>query len=101
MKPRAIAPFPVSMPDWSEELAGRVEAFATAHHLPAPLRARWRALAADDAAALLEIAEELRLGENHLRDFCEWSEEVALRDATSVGAVLRSEGLRAARARDL
>jgi hypothetical protein len=52
---------------------------------------RWLALNASDGLALLELAQELRLGENQLRDLWEWAEEVAQRDHTSLAQVLTLE----------
>ena len=52
---------------------------------------RWLSLVEDDREALLDLALGLKLGENHLRDFLDWLEEVALRDGTSLGKILRGE----------
>lgn len=89
------------MPEWSAELSRRVDDFAAAHRLPAPLLEQWRGLAGADAAAVADLAERLRLGENHLRDVLEWADEIAIRDGSSIAAVLAAEPLRAALGRDL
>ncbi|HXQ24017.1 MAG TPA: hypothetical protein VN812_20215 [Candidatus Acidoferrales bacterium] len=60
---------------------------------------RWLRLAPADRAALLELAQELRLGENQLRDLWEWAEEIAQRDGLSLATVLGAEALAAARRR--
>jgi len=78
-----------------------MDAFAAAHKLQDTLRRRWASLAPADRESLLDLAEALRLGENHLRDVFDWAEEIALRDSTTIAAVLSAETVRAARARDL
>lgn len=60
---------------------------------------RWLRLASADRAALLELAQELRLGENQLRDLWEWAEEIAQRDGLSLATVLGAEAVAAARRR--
>lgn len=89
------------MPDWAAALRQRVGAFAAAHRLPPALAERWHGLAAADAEALADLAEALRLGENHLRDVLEWAEEIALRDGGGVADVLRRPAVVAALGRDL
>lgn len=89
------------MSEWSVELSRRVDSFAAAHRLQAPLLEQWRALAAGDAVAIVDLAELLRLGENHLRDVLDWADEIAVRDGTTIAAVLGAEPLRAVLARDL
>lgn len=58
--------------------------------------ARWQAWQATDRQALLTVAQELRLGENHLRDFLDWLEEIVLRDGGSIAAVLQQPAVRRA-----
>ena len=89
------------MPEWPSDLQRRTDAFCVEHRLQPAVAQRWRALDRADAAAVLDLAEALRLGENHLRDFLEWADEIAVRDATSIAAVLGGEAVRAARERDL
>ena len=60
---------------------------------------RWLRLPSVDRAALLELAQELRLGENQLRDLWEWAEEIAQRDGLSLATVLGAEAVAAARRR--
>jgi hypothetical protein len=50
--------------------------------------ARWLGLGAGDGAALLALVQELKVGENHLKDFLDWLEEIALRDGVNVAAIL-------------
>ena len=54
---------------------------------------RWLRLAEGDRAAILELVEELKMGENHLRDFLDWLEEIALRDGVSLCAILQRESI--------
>jgi hypothetical protein len=49
---------------------------------------RWLGLGAGDGAALLALVQELKAGENHLKDFLDWLEEIALRDGINVAAIL-------------
>lgn len=82
-------------------LRRRIGAFAAARRFQHGLRERWCAAADADAAALLDLAEELRLGENQLRDLYDWTEEIAARDGGTVAGVLGAAGVQAARARGL
>jgi hypothetical protein len=52
---------------------------------------RWLLLPEADQKPLLELAETLKLGENHFRDFFDWLKEIALRDGSSLGQVLKRE----------
>ena len=53
---------------------------------------RWLGLGESDRQALLKLTDELKLGENHFRDFLEWLEEISLRDRQGFGEILtRSE----------
>lgn len=89
------------MAEAEKSFESRLAFFAAAHPLPPTLVARWQALGAQDAAALLVLAERLRLGENHLRDFLDWAEEIAMRDDSCIATVLASEPVRGALGRDL
>lgn len=66
----------------------RLLAFADGRRLSRALLDRWLALSPSDAAALLAVAERLRLGENHLRDVLDGAEDIAARAGSSVAAVL-------------
>ena len=52
---------------------------------------RWLKLAENDRGALLALAEGLKMGENHLRDFLDWLEEISLRDGVSIRDILTGE----------
>jgi hypothetical protein len=54
---------------------------------------RWLKLAEVDRKAILSLAQELRIGENHLRDVLDWLEEISLRDGASFAAILGEEPL--------
>src|SRR3989338_1577806 len=54
---------------------------------------RWLGLSEVDRAALLDLAQGLKLGENHFRDFLDWLEEIALRDGLSFRDVLDGAAL--------
>jgi hypothetical protein len=70
--------------------------FAAERHYAAKTVDRWLHLAPADRKALLDLARELRLGEHQLGDLWEWAEEIALRDGTSIAAVLDDALLRTA-----
>lgn len=54
---------------------------------------RWLGLSEVDREALLDLAQGLKLGENHFRDFLDWLEEIALRDGLSFRDVLNGAAL--------
>lgn len=54
---------------------------------------RWLGLTEADRKALLGLAQGLKMSENHLRDFLDWLEEIALRDEVSLREVLEGESL--------
>lgn len=55
---------------------------------------RWLKLTEADRQAFLDLVHELKLGENHLRDFLDWLEEIALRDGVSFREIFAGEALR-------
>jgi hypothetical protein len=71
----------------------RVLAYGSAKGFHKPTLERWLGLTETDREMLLELAQSLRLGENHLRDFLDWLEEVALRDGLSFRDILNSPAL--------
>lgn len=74
------------MPETS--VAGRIRAYAEERRFRSATVDRWLAAPVADAAALLELALRLRLGENQLRDLWDWLDEVACRDRQPLAAVL-------------
>ncbi len=78
------------------ELRDQLAAYAQRKHLSPAICDRWQAWQAEDQAALLAYAEELQLGENQLKDFLDWLEEIALRDETAIQAVLGQIEIRSA-----
>ncbi|MBI3782605.1 MAG: hypothetical protein HY270_04310 [Deltaproteobacteria bacterium] len=76
-----------------------IKEFATQRHYRPATIERWLALAAADGQALLDLAAEMRLGENQLSDLWTWAEDVARRDGTSLADVLTSAAMTAARKR--
>jgi ribonuclease D len=83
------------------EVQERIRAYATNRAYGAATTERWLGLEARDGDALLQLATELRLGENQLRDLWEWAEEIALRDGLALHQVLTAEPLAAVRRRHL
>jgi hypothetical protein len=75
-------------------LTEQIVTYAQHKHLSAQTLARWQAWTEEDQAALLTLAEELQLGENHLRDFIDWLEETALRDGGTSRGVLSQPEIR-------
>jgi hypothetical protein len=69
-------------------MADEIRTFAHERRYGAPTLTRRLALDPADGQALLELARELRLGENQLRDLWDWAEEIAHRDHTSLAEVL-------------
>lgn len=39
------------------------------------------------------MAQELKMGENHFRDFLDWLEEISLRDRVAIGEILRHQSI--------
>ncbi len=68
--------------------------YAQTKHFSAPTLERWLALPAADRDALLEIANRLRLGENHFRDVLDLADDIAARQQTTIQAVLASASVR-------
>ena len=71
-----------------------LQGYAEQKRLSQPTRARWQAWAESDQHALLSLAHALQLGENHVRDFLDWLEEIVLRDGGSIAAVLQRPEMR-------
>jgi hypothetical protein len=76
--------------------AEQIVVYAQHKHLNAQTLARWQAWTEEDQMALLALAEELQLGENHLRDFLDWLEETVLRDGGTIHGVLSRPEIRRA-----
>ena len=76
------------------ELRDQLAAYAQRKHLSPATSDRWQAWLAEDQAALLICAQELQLGENQLKDFLDWLEEIALRDVMAIRVVLGQRGIR-------
>ena len=56
-----------------------IAAYAEVKRLSPQTLARWKAWSEEDQGALLAVARELQLGENQLRDFLDWLEEITAR----------------------
>ncbi len=54
---------------------------------------RWLHLSESDGEVLLEFARELNIGENHLREFLDWMEEMAHRDVVSFRDIVKSSSI--------
>ena len=54
---------------------------------------RWLGLSEPDREALLELARELAIGENHLREILDWTEEMSLRDGVNLGKVIKGKAI--------
>lgn len=69
-------------------LIEQVVAYAQAKRLHPQTLGRWQAWTEPDQGALWELVQELQLGENHLRDFLDWCEEIILRDGGTIADLL-------------
>ncbi len=67
------------------EISDTIRRWAAERHLPEPHLERWLALGHDDRAALLEIAEALRLRTGQLMTALEMLEEIAVRERATHG----------------
>lgn len=71
-----------------------LESYAEQKRVSQPTLARWLAWAESDQRALLSLAHALQLGENQVRDFLDWLEEIVLRDGGSIAAILQRPEIR-------
>ena len=71
-----------------------MRAYAASRRLRAGLEARWLAWASADAAAMLKLAEALRLGGNQIADVMTWLEDISSRDGTSPARLLSTAEIR-------
>jgi hypothetical protein len=75
-------------------LTDQIIAYSQEKRLSAQTLRRWQSWAEEDQAALLVVANELRLNENQLRDFLDWLEEIITRDGVTVRDILGRGDLR-------
>jgi hypothetical protein len=83
------------------DLQVAIRSYAGARMYSAATTERWLRLPGGDGDALLQLATELRLGENQLRDLWEWAEEIGTRDQLTLSRVLSAPPIATARARQL
>jgi hypothetical protein len=69
-------------------VAEQLALYAQEKRLSVQTLARWRAWVEEEQTAFLAIAQELQLGENQLRDFLDWLEEIVRRDGGTVRSLL-------------
>ena len=69
------------------EISATIRRWAAERHLPEPHLERWLALVHDDRAALLEVAQALRLRTGQLMTALEMLEEIALRERAAQGPI--------------
>lgn len=72
----------------------QIATYAQDKRLSPQTLARWKAWGEEDQAALFVVARELHLGENHLRDFLDWLEEITTRDGGAVRELLTRAEIR-------
>jgi len=77
-----------------KDFEAQLAAYAQRKRLSATTLSRWQVWPTEDQAALLTCAQELQLGENQLKDFLDWLEEIALRDVMAIQAVLGQRVIR-------
>jgi hypothetical protein len=80
----------------SQVLHHQITTFAGERRYRQAIIERWLQLDDIDAAAIMALAGELRLGENQLRDLWEWADEIARRDRLSLAEVFGSTDIVAA-----
>jgi len=68
---------------------GEIETYGKSKGIRPRTLQRWLRLSEPDRKALLDLACQLGIGENHLRDILEWTEEMNLRDGVSLWQVIR------------
>ena len=78
----------------SEAIEARILSWAADHRLPEPHRKRWIALDENDRAALLTIAETLRLRTGQFVIAQELLEEIAVREKLNLKEILERRELR-------
>ncbi len=66
----------------------QLDTYAREKRLSPHTLARWRAWSEEDQGALFAMAHVLQLGENHLRDFLDWLEEITTRDGGTIQELL-------------
>lgn len=71
----------------------KILAYGSAKRFHRKTLERWLSLAENDQEALFDLAQVLKLGENHLKDFLEWLEEIALRDGVGLGEILQGDSM--------
>ena len=72
----------------------KISTYAQQKRLSQSTLERWLAWPEADQAALWELVQEIQLGENHLRDFLDWCEEIVLRDGGTIMDLLSHPFLR-------
>lgn len=70
------------------QLHEQITAYAHDKRLSPQTMGRWQAWGEKDHVALWVVVQELQLGENHLRDFLDWLEEITVRDGSTVRELL-------------
>ena len=70
------------------QLNEQIATYAHEKRLSPQTLARWSAWSEEDQAAFLVVVQVLQLGENHLRDFLDWLEEITARDGGVVRELL-------------
>jgi len=78
-----------------------VRAYAAARQFASVTLERWLAQPAEDRAALLDLADRLRLGENQFRDAFDDLVAIGARRGCGIAEVLRADELRTVLARQL
>jgi hypothetical protein len=69
-------------------LTEQMETYAREKRLSPSTLARWHAWGDDDQAAFFPLVQALQLGDNQVRDFLDWVEEILLRDGGTVRDLL-------------
>lgn len=71
----------------------QIATYAHEKRLSPQTLSRWQAWSEEDQAALLVVVQALQLGENHLRDFLDWLEEITARDGGTARELLTRKAI--------
>ncbi len=84
-----------------QDFKAKRDLYAQEKHLRPQTLRRWDAWGEKDREALWNLVSELKMGENHLRDFLDWLEEIQVRDGRNPAEVLEEKEIQSLLSRPL
>ena len=69
---------------------GEIQTYCRMRGFSLRIEARWLALNDADRASLFDLMQEVKAGENHLKDVLDWLEEIALRDGVGIATLVKN-----------